>query len=80
MDTPKPGDFPIGSVESRAAMRLRLNQGDESQVIEIVSLIPRPGRDNTRPRVTREKGNCFRILYVPPGMAEDEAREITGER
>lgn len=24
MDTPKPGDFPIGSVESRAAMRLQL--------------------------------------------------------
>ncbi len=25
MGTPKPGDFPIGSVESRAAMRLQLS-------------------------------------------------------
>ena len=85
MNTPKPGDFPIGSVESRAVMRFELsNQGGDSQGIEVVSRVPRPRQDNTRPHATAwasiEGGNRYRILYVPPGMAEDEARKIAGER
>jgi hypothetical protein len=34
MGTPKPGDFPLGSVESRAAMRLQLSSEREAQSTE----------------------------------------------
>jgi hypothetical protein len=44
-----PGDFPIGSIESRAAMRLQLaNRRDSRQRIEIVSNIARPDIDNAK--------------------------------
>jgi len=34
MDAPKPGDFPIGSVESRAAMRLQLSNKKDAPLSE----------------------------------------------
>lgn len=43
MDTPKPGDFPIGSVESRAAMRLQLsNKTDARPRMDLVFHMQRP--------------------------------------
>ena len=91
MNTPKPGDFPIGSVESRAAMRFQLsNQSGESRVLEFVSHISRPWRGsgaepeewNRAPRVIEQSWDdgVMRILYVPPGMAEGEARKIAEGR
>ena len=88
MNTPRPGDFPIGSVESRAAMRLQLsNQTGESRVLKFVSHISRPWRGseaepedwNRAPRVSELQpwdDGLMRILYVPSGMAEGEARKI----
>jgi len=88
MNTPKPGDFPVGSVESRAAMRLQLSkQSEESRVLEFVSHISRPWRGrgaepedwNGAPRVSELQpwdDGQIRILYVPRSMTEDEARKI----
>lgn len=87
MDTPKPGDFPIGSVESRAAMRFELSneRSAPSYAVEIISHIPRPWRGdgpeprdwNKTPRVEASQpcgDRLTRILYVPAGMTADEAR------
>jgi len=88
MNTPKPGDFPIGSVESRAAMRLHLSsQQAPVPAMDIVSFIPRPwpgeGPEpndwNEVPRVEIPSPDV-QILYVPPGMTEEEARKVTGAR
>ena len=87
MDAPKPGDFPVGSVESRAAMRLQLSNQGQKPCMEIVSRIPRPWRGdgpvpsdwNKVPRVSAPQpwgDGLMRILYVPTGMAEGEARKI----
>jgi hypothetical protein len=88
VDTPKPGDFPIGSVESRAAMRLQLlNEGNAPLLTEIISHVLRPRRGggpeprdwNKAPRVGpwQDCGDrLMRILYVPAGMTADEARKI----
>ena len=92
MDTPKPGDFPIGSVESRAAMRLQLsNQGQKSCIMEIVSYISRPWLEdgegpepsdwNKAPRISAPQpcgDGLMRILYVPEGMTAEESRKILG--
>jgi len=88
MNTPKPGDFPVGSVESRAAMRLQLsNQRDAESHVEFISYIPRPWRGegpqpenwNKVPRLDalshKTRTQC---LYVPPNMTDDEARKIVG--
>ena len=79
--TPKPGNFPIGSPESRAAARLTLEYAsDNRERFEFVSHIPRPNEDNTRPHATPwvdyGDGILRRILYVPPGMDKAEARRI----
>ena len=81
MGTPKPGDFPIGSVESRAAIRLQLSkQTDAVSCTEIVSRVSRPWRGdgpepedwNKVPRTSASQPwgeGLMRILYVPTGMA-----------
>lgn len=79
--TPRPGDFPPGSPESRAAARLRLEfMNDDRDRIKIVSHIPRPGVNITRPHATQwaqwDEGKLGRVLYVPHGMEESEARRI----
>jgi hypothetical protein len=87
VNTPKPGDFPIGSVESRAAMRFELsNQRDAEPQMEFISYIPRPWRGegpqpenwNKVPRLTVNGRTNSRHLYVPPNMTDDEARKIVG--
>jgi hypothetical protein len=79
MDTPRPGDFPIGSIESRVAMRLQLaNRRDSPRRIEIVSNIARPDVDNAKPHISpwSDFGDVLmRMLYVPAGMTEEEARK-----
>src|SRR6266567_2173442 len=86
MDTPKPGDFPIGSVESRAAMRLQLSNQTAEPRVEFINYIPRPWRGegpepenwNKVPRLTVDGRNKAHYLYVPPNMTDDEARKIVG--
>jgi hypothetical protein len=84
---PRPGDFPVGSPESRAAARLMLRQrSTESQRIEIITSIQRPARewsdwtDKTKPYATpwseTTDGRLMRMLYVPSGMTAYEARRI----
>jgi hypothetical protein len=92
MNAPKPGDFPIGSVESRAAMRFELSkQTDAVSCTEIISHISRPWRRegpepndwNKSPRISASRpweDGLMRILFVPQGMAIDEARKIAEGR
>ena len=82
--TPKPGNFPIGSPESRAAARLTLEYAsDNRERIQLLSHIPwphGPHQDHTRPHVGPWQewadGKLFRIVYVPPEMDVEEARRI----
>jgi hypothetical protein len=88
MNTPKPGDFPIGSIESRAAMRLYLsNKRGAPSCMEIVSHIPRPWRGdgpepedwNKAPHIGASQpwgDRLMRILFVPDGMTAEEARKV----
>jgi hypothetical protein len=89
MNTPKPGDFPIGSIESRAAMRLQLsNQRQKPCIMEMLSHIPElwqgdgpePGDWNKVPRLELLPwgDRLMRFLYVPDGMTVDEARKVMG--
>ena len=46
---PNPGDFPIGSLESRAAARIRLaSRHDSHKRMRIITNIPGPGVDSSR--------------------------------
>ncbi len=85
MNTPKPGDFPVGSVESRAAMRLQLSNQEAEVRVEFINYIPRPWRGegpepenwNKAPRLTVGRDKTY-YLYVPPNMTPEEVRKILG--
>ena len=66
---PRPGDFPLGSVESRAAARLALDQESGDRRIVIVSHVPRPGLDPTKKHVgpwqACPDGRRLRVVYEP---------------
>jgi len=91
VNTPRPGDFPIGSVESRAAMRFELsNQSNNRPCLLFVSYVPRAWRGdrpepkywNKAPRINAPQpwgDGLMRMLYVPPGMTTEEARKIAEE-
>jgi hypothetical protein len=76
----RPGEFPLGSPESRAAARMFLNnQRDSRKRIEIVSNIARPDPDSAKPHVSpwSDFGDILmHVLYVPAGMTEEAARNI----
>lgn len=66
----KPGDYPLGSPESRAAARAQLaHRRDSRKRIEVISNICRPGEDNSRVRFGAWQdcpdGKLFRMVYVP---------------
>jgi len=78
---PRPGDFPIGSVSSRAAARrMLMERFQDRQRIEFVTNMRLPHQDNTKPHATpwseTTDGGLMRMLYVPLGMTADEARRI----
>ena len=87
-DRPKPGDYQIGSPESRAAARMfAANRQDMRTRIEYVSHIPRPWHGekpepkdwNKKPCVGPWQGcgdTLMRVLFVPDGMGAAEARRI----
>jgi hypothetical protein len=69
----KPGDFPLGSLESRAAARAMLEDAEGSRLrLTIVSYLQRPGRDNSQIHIGAWQacpdGLRMRMVYVPSGM------------
>ena len=76
-------DFPIGSLESRAAVtKLLSSRQDTRERLEIVSYIARPRCDNSKPHASpsteTEDGRLIHVLYTPAGL-EGEARRIVDE-
>jgi hypothetical protein len=83
----RPGDFPIGSPESRAAARRQLkNKRDRRQRIEIPLCMPRPWRGegpepeswNKVPRFGpwwESDDKLVRVVYVPICWAESPSAE-----
>ena len=89
-DMLKPGDFPLGSINSRAAMRMQLaNRQDTRRRIEIITnaLFPWRGPDPAPGSWGKEPHGqwqyfgdvLMRILYVPPGMSVEEARQAVDQ-
>jgi hypothetical protein len=88
--TLRPGDFPLGSLESRMAARAEIERAEKSRpFLRIVSYIPRPWRGdgpepsdwNKVPRISEPQSwgdGLMQILYVPSGMTAEEARKILG--
>ena len=87
----KPGDFPLGSPESRAAARmLAMSQQDTRKRVEIVTNVhmPCPGKgpdpdpwNDEEPHFGpwRDCGDVLmRFVYVPDGMSFDETRKTVG--
>ena len=66
----RPGDFPIGSPESRATARLQLTQRNANRKrLRFVSNVFRPGADNSRVDFAGwqecPNGTLFQMVYVP---------------
>jgi hypothetical protein len=79
----KPGDFALGSSQSRAAARAVLDRRNAARRrIDVVSSIPRPGawgeiRIGTW--IEGEDGVLFRFSTIPPGMTIQEAERIVAQ-
>jgi hypothetical protein len=89
----RPGDYALGSVESRAAARAVVVQRRGSQKrreLVIICDVPRPNRENdpefdaVGPIVhdwhLAEDGVLERMCIIPPGMTVEEAERICTER
>jgi hypothetical protein len=66
----RPENFPIGSLESRAAARTHAARSKASRKrVRLVSNAPRPGEDNSRTRFSNcqecKDGSLFQMVYVP---------------
>ena len=79
---PRPDEFPLGSMESRAAARAML-EAQESGVrrLQIVIDAPRPrreGQPDTRvgPWCKADDGTMTRSVIVPPGTDEETLRRL----
>lgn len=68
----RPGDFPLGSVESRAAARFLFEHGSDEPEMVIIHHIQRPVRDGKpvdwtkRQEGPRSPGQRIRLIYEPP--------------
>ena len=76
-DSPKPGDFPVGSPASRAAARmLAQHRNDQRERLEIIIR----GEEELRATPWTEdfngSGKLMRVLCVPDGMTIEEAQRI----
>jgi hypothetical protein len=81
--TLRPGIYPIGSPESRAAARMLARQKDEQAERLEVILSGRVCRVSGNPKLPSAtawmqcaNGKLMRGLIVPDGMSTDEARRI----
>lgn len=79
----KPGDFALGSSQSRAAARALLERRFAARKrLDIVSSIPRPGGDGGIHIGTWQEGQdgvLFRFSSIPPGMTIQEAERIASQ-
>lgn len=78
--TLKPGRFPLGSAESRAAARALLERQRASRKrIDVVSSIPRPravGGIHIGTWIECDDGSLYRFSTVPAGMTVEGAERI----
>jgi hypothetical protein len=88
----RPGDYALGSVESRAAARAAVEQRRASQKrreLVIICSIPRPNHEND-PELDpigpvvhdwhmANDGVLERICWIPPGMTVEEAERICAQ-
>ena len=78
----KPGDFPIGSPESRAAARAMIESRDKDVPrLQIINdSVQISGQDNSLPHVgdwyPMTDGAFVRFVYIPPGTDEETERRI----
>lgn len=80
----KPGDFALGSSQSRAAARALLARRFEAQKkVQVICSIPRPGADVGEIRIgdwmEGPDGTLFRTCNIPDGMTIQEAERIVAE-
>ena len=79
----KPGDFALGSPQSRAAARSLLEtQRAERKRVDIVCSIPRPGDDGAihlGKWIEKPDGSLFRFSNIPAGMTIAEAERIVSQ-
>ena len=83
----RPGDYPVGSPQSRAAVRAILERKSARRkrqdiIIIIVSSIPRPrGNGITIGQWTEGEEGCLtRFSILPPGMTVEQSEEIVSRR
>lgn len=84
--TPKPGDFPLGSIESRAAARSHVQQSIKGSVRTTVLIIG--WRSNAIPFTKASIGEWYenpdgsltRHVTAPSEMLEEDALEIFGTK
>jgi hypothetical protein len=70
-----PGEFPLGSSQSRAAARMRLEQLKAARPrFELIHSIPRPRTDNSVVHegewVELDDGQLMRLVYLPQASEE----------
>jgi len=77
----KPGDYPLRSLQSRAAVRRML---EERQAGKTAITLILDGKENEPPRFTpwveSEPGRMGRVASIPPGMTVEEAERIASQR
>jgi hypothetical protein len=81
---PKPGELPLGSAQSRAAARAKLEQrlaGRERMDWVFAPLVPTPGF--TEPHLGEwtegEDGSLWRSSHLPADMTIEEAERIVAQ-
>lgn len=79
----KPGEYPLGSVQSRVAARALLERRLAARNrLDIVSSIPRPGGDgeiHIGAWSEAADGTLMRFSNIPAGMTLEEAEWIAAE-
>ena len=78
---PRPEEFPLGSMESRAAARAVLElRNMQVRRVQIVHSVPRPHQDNSKPNVgdwaPMIDGSFTRLVYIPAETDEETRRQI----
>lgn len=78
---PRPEEFPLGSMESRAAARALLEAREKDvRRVQIIHSIPHPNEDHSRPHVGHWQqwgdGGLMRLIYVPPGTDEETLSRV----
>ena len=79
-----PGEFPLGSAQSRAAARMRLQQLKAARpTFQLIHSIPRPGLDPNVVHVGEwgelEDGRLFRMVYRPQALSPQNYMPQSGE-